>query len=142
MSLTRLGVGEASAHMLAGVGALGEETIELRDSLGRVLARDVVSPVSLPLWDNASMDGFAARAADVRGASTDRPVTLRVVETIAAGQRGTRVVGSGEAARIMTGAPLPRGRGLRGARGGYGLVGGRGRDPRRPRRGRERALRG
>jgi molybdopterin molybdotransferase len=109
VSLTRLGVGEASAHMLAGVGALGEETIALRDSLGRVLARDVVSPVSLPLWDNASMDGFAARAADVRGASADLPVTLRVVETIAAGQRGTRVVSSGEAARIMTGAPLPEG---------------------------------
>ena len=109
MSLTRLDVGEASAHMLAGVGALGEEAIELRDALGRVLARDVVSPVSLPLWDNASMDGFAARAADVRGASEERPVTLRVVETIAAGQRGTRVVGSGEAARIMTGAPLPPG---------------------------------
>ena len=109
MSLTRLGVAEASAHMLAGVGALGEEAIELRDSLGRVLARDVVSPVSLPLWNNASMDGFAVRVADVRGASVDHPVTLRVVETIAAGQHGTREVGTGEAARIMTGAPLPRG---------------------------------
>ena len=41
MSLTRLSVGEASAHMLSGIGALGEETIDLRDSLGRVLARDV-----------------------------------------------------------------------------------------------------
>ncbi len=109
MSLTRLSVGEASAHMLSGVGALGEETIDLRDSLGRVLARDVVSPVSLPLWDNASMDGFAVRAADVRGASPDRPRTMRVIETIAAGQRGSRAVGSGEAARIMTGAPLPPG---------------------------------
>jgi molybdopterin molybdotransferase len=109
VSLTRLGVGEASAHMLSGVGPLDDETIELRDSLGRVLARDVVSPVSLPLWDNASMDGYAARAEDVRGASASRPVTLRVVETIAAGQRATRSVGRGEAARIMTGAPLPAG---------------------------------
>ena len=109
MSLTRLSVGEASAHMLAGVGALGEEAVELRDALGRVLARDVVSPVSLPLWDNASMDGFAVRAADVGGASADAPVRLRVVETIAAGRRGTRAVGAGEAARIMTGAPLPEG---------------------------------
>ena len=109
MSLTRLSVGEASAHMLAGVGALAEEAVELRDALGRVLARDVVSPVSLPLWDNASMDGFAVRAADVGGASADAPVRLRVVETIAAGRRGTRAVGAGEAARIMTGAPLPEG---------------------------------
>jgi len=95
--------------MLADVPALGEETVELRDSLGRVLARDVASPVSLPLWDNASMDGFAVRATDVRGASTDAPVSLRVVETIAAGRRSTRAVGPGEAARIMTGAPLPPG---------------------------------
>ncbi|PYP79421.1 MAG: hypothetical protein DMD35_08335 [Gemmatimonadetes bacterium] len=107
--MTRLSVGEASAHMLADVPALGEETVELRDSLGRVLARDVASPVSLPLWDNASMDGFAVRATDVRGASTDAPVSLRVVETIAAGRRSTRAVGPGEAARIMTGAPLPPG---------------------------------
>ena len=109
MSLTRLSVGEASAHMLAGAGALGEETIALADALGRVLARDVVSPVSLPLWDNASMDGFAVRGGDVRGASTDAPVRLRVVETIAAGRRGTHTLVAGEAARIMTGAPLPDG---------------------------------
>jgi len=109
VSLTRLSVGEASALMLTGVGALGEETIELRDALGRVLARDVVSPVSLPLWDNASMDGFAVRSADVGGASVDAPARLRIVETIAAGKRGTRAVSAGEAARIMTGAPLPAG---------------------------------
>ena len=109
MSLTRLSVGEASAHMLAGAVALGEESIDLRDALGRLLARDVVSPVSLPLWDNASMDGFAVRGADVAGASPTAPVRLRVVETIAAGQRGSRPVGPREAARIMTGAPVPAG---------------------------------
>jgi molybdopterin molybdotransferase len=95
--------------MLAGVRALDEEPVALREALGRVLARDVVSPVSLPLWDNASMDGYAVRAADVQGASADSPIRLRVVETIAAGARGTRVVGPGEAARIMTGAPVPEG---------------------------------
>jgi molybdopterin molybdotransferase len=109
VSLTRLSAAEASAHMLAGIGAVGSETIDLRDALGRVLADDVVSPVSLPLWDNASMDGYAVRAADVRGASPAAPVRLRVVETIPAGGRGTRVVGDGEAARIMTGAPIPSG---------------------------------
>jgi molybdopterin molybdotransferase len=109
VSLTRLSVTEASAHMLAGIRPLDDEPVALRDALGRVLARDVVSPVSLPLWDNASMDGFAVRAADVRGATTDAPVRLRVVETIAAGTRGARVVGAGEAARIMTGAPVPEG---------------------------------
>jgi molybdopterin molybdotransferase len=109
VSLTRLSVDEASTHMLAGATALGDETIDLRDALGRVLARDVVSPVSLPLWDNASMDGFAVRATDVTGATPAAPARLRVVETIAAGRHGTRAVGRGEAARIMTGAPLPDG---------------------------------
>ncbi|MEO6525170.1 MAG: molybdopterin molybdenumtransferase MoeA, partial [Gemmatimonadaceae bacterium] len=109
MSLTRLSVADASAHTLAGLAPLPAELVALRDSLGRVLARDVVSPVSLPPWDNASMDGFAVLADDVRGASASAPVRLRVVETIAAGARGSRVVGRGEAARIMTGAPMPAG---------------------------------
>ena len=76
--------------MLAGITALGTETVPLGQALGRVLARDVVSSVSLPPWDNASMDGFAVRASDVRGASANQSVQLRVVETIAAGTRGTR----------------------------------------------------
>lgn len=109
MTVTRLGVAEASGHMLAGVVPLAGEEVPLGRALGRVLARDVVSAVTLPPWDNASMDGFAVRSADVSGASADRPVRLRVVETIAAGRRGTRPVGAGEAARIMTGAPVPAG---------------------------------
>jgi molybdopterin molybdotransferase len=109
MSLTRLSVADASAHTLNGLVALAGESVTLRESLGRVLARDVVSPVTLPPWDNASMDGFAAIADDVRGASADAPIRLRVVETIAAGARGTHRIARGEAARIMTGAPVPAG---------------------------------
>jgi molybdopterin molybdotransferase len=109
VSLTRLGVAEASAHILAGIGPLADEAIGLGDALGRVLARDVASPVSLPPWDTASMDGFATRAADVRGASRAAPRRLRVTETVAAGQRAMHGVGSGEAVRIMTGAPVPAG---------------------------------
>ena len=95
--------------MLAGVRALATEEIPLGHALGRVLARDVVSPVSLPPWNNASMDGFAVHAEDVRGASSVRPVHLAVTSTIAAGAHSPREVGRGEAARIMTGAPLPPG---------------------------------
>ena len=109
MSATRLSVAEASAHVLAGVAPLADETVELRDALGRVLARDVSSPVSLPPWDNASMDGFAVHASDVRGASGSKPVRLRVVETIAAGAVATRALEPGTAMRIMTGAPVPEG---------------------------------
>ena len=95
--------------MLAGIRPLVAETVTLELALGRVLARDVVSPIFLPPFDNASMDGFAVRAADVRGASTAHPVPLRIVGTIAAGALPTRAIARGEAARIMTGAPVPPG---------------------------------
>jgi len=109
VSATRLGAAEASALVLAGVVPLPAEMVALRDALGRVLARDVESPVSLPPWDNASMDGFAVHSDDVRGASSERPVKLPVVETIAAGSVATRALMRGTAMRIMTGAPVPDG---------------------------------
>src|SRR5690606_37406909 len=59
--------------------------------------------------DSSAMDGYAVRAADVAGASTGTPVTLRVVGDVAAGDAGRVRVGTGEAVRIMTGAPVPQG---------------------------------
>jgi molybdopterin molybdotransferase len=109
VTLTRLAVGEASAHMLAGVHPLGTEHVALSAASGRVLAEDVVSAVSLPPWDNASMDGYAVRGGDVRGATASHPVRLRVIETVAAGGSATHSIGAGEAIRIMTGAPVPPG---------------------------------
>ncbi|MES2179700.1 MAG: gephyrin-like molybdotransferase Glp [Gemmatimonadota bacterium] len=109
MTVTRLDVKDASAHILSGVRALDGEDTTLDVALGRILARDVSSPVSLPPHDNASMDGFAAHADDVRGASAERPVRLTVVGTIAAGAPHTLAVGRGEAVRIMTGAFVPAG---------------------------------
>jgi molybdopterin molybdotransferase len=109
MTATRLGVAEASALILANAQALDAEPVSLELALGRVLAEDVVSPVSLPPWDNSSMDGYAVRANDVRGASRSSPVQLVVNGTVAAGQRPSRPVGIGEAMRIMTGAPVPEG---------------------------------
>ena len=109
MTVSRLDVYAASAHMLEGVRPLASEVVPLEQALGRVLAREVVSPIFLPPFDNASMDGFAVRADDVRGASASHPATLRVVGTIAAGAPPTRAITHGEAARIMTGAPVPSG---------------------------------
>ena len=106
---TSLGPEEAAAQILAAVRPLPVERVALRAAHGRVLAEDVVSPVSLPPWDNASMDGYAVRAADVSSAGPDTPVVLRVIETIGAGTLPTRSVGGGEASRIMTGAPVPDG---------------------------------
>lgn len=109
MTLTRLDVAEASALILARARTLAAEPVPLDAATGRVLAEDVISPVWLPPWDNASMDGYALHADDVRGATPERPVRLRVVGTVAAGQRSSREVARGEAMRIMTGAPVPAG---------------------------------
>src|SRR6185312_15617816 len=79
------------------------------DALGRVLASPVRSPLTLPPWDNSAMDGYALRAADVHDASPDHPVTLRVLETVAAGAFPSLRVEAGTATRIMTGAPIPEG---------------------------------
>jgi molybdopterin molybdotransferase len=99
----------ALTAILAGARPLGAEERPLLDALGSVLAEDVVSPVDLPPWDNSAMDGFAVRAADVRGASADAPRLLRVVDDVPAGHFASRPVGAGEAIRIMTGAPVPEG---------------------------------
>jgi molybdopterin molybdotransferase len=104
-----LSVTEACDAILGEITPLGATEVILSDALGRVLAEEVHSPLALPPWDNASMDGYAARAGDIEGASADAPKELRVVATIAAGGASSRVVGPGEAARIMTGAPLPAG---------------------------------
>jgi molybdopterin molybdotransferase len=100
-----LDVPEAVARVLADVHTLAPETVPLLSALGRVLARDVTAGVTLPPWDNSAMDGYAVRGADL----ARLPARLRVIESIAAGQFPTREVGPGDATRIMTGAPTPRG---------------------------------
>ncbi|MEX2182079.1 MAG: gephyrin-like molybdotransferase Glp [Gemmatimonadaceae bacterium] len=104
-----LSVGEAAERITAAVAPLEHERVALADALGAVLAADVVSPVTLPHWNNSAMDGYAVRAADIAGASGDAPVTLPVMGTIAAGALPQRPLERGEAVRIMTGAPLPDG---------------------------------
>jgi molybdopterin molybdotransferase len=100
---------EALRRIVAGVEPLGTEPRPLLDALGCVLAEDVAARADLPPWDNSAMDGFAVRAEDVRGATAERPAVLRVEDDIAAGGFPSRALGAGEAARIMTGAPVPAG---------------------------------
>lgn len=104
-----LTIDEALGLMLGEVEPLGTETVALDAAYGRTLARAVVSPIDQPPWDNSAMDGYAVRSIDVSGASEDTPVTLDVVEHIAAGALPQRAIGAGQASRIMTGAPLPEG---------------------------------
>ena len=104
-----LSVAEASARILEQMAPLPAERVALLDALGRVLAQPAHAPMTLPAWDNSAMDGYAVRAADIDIATAERPVRLRVLETVAAGAFPTQRVGEGEAIRIMTGAPLPDG---------------------------------
>jgi molybdopterin molybdotransferase len=98
-------LGEARAHVLDRVDVLPAVEVALADALGAVTAAEVVSVEAVPPFPNSAMDGYAVRAADTAGA----PVELKVVGMIAAGTAGDLVVGGGEAARIMTGAPMPDG---------------------------------
>ncbi|HEX8695175.1 MAG TPA: gephyrin-like molybdotransferase Glp [Longimicrobium sp.] len=104
-----LAAGEALRRIVGAVEPLGREERPLPGCLGRVLAEDVAAPVDLPPWDNSAMDGFAVRAADVRGATREAPAVLRVVDDVPAGRFAVRPVGPGEAIRVMTGAPVPAG---------------------------------
>jgi molybdopterin molybdotransferase len=102
-------ISDALRIMLEHVAQTRTETVDLDEVAGRTLASPVISPIDHPPWDNSAMDGFAVHAADVRDASGAQPVRLKVVDEIAAGGFPTRSVGRGEAARIMTGAPVPGG---------------------------------
>ena len=101
-----LTVAEALAAVLAHARPLPPRKVGLRDALGLRLAEDVHADLDLPPFDKALVDGFALRASD---APAEGPVTLRIVDSIFAGQTPGRPIGPGEAAVIMTGAPLPDG---------------------------------
>lgn len=93
------------AEILASTARLEAQEVSLYDAYGRTLADDLTASIDLPPFDNSSMDGYAVRAADTAQA----PVTLDVVMDIPAGAWPSGTVGAGQAARIMTGAPLPQG---------------------------------
>jgi molybdopterin molybdotransferase len=104
-----LAAAEAARRILAELVRQPTLRIPLDDALGAVLAEPAISPLDIPPWTNSAMDGYAARALDVRGATPAAPKRLRVVEVVPAGSFPTRPIGPGECARIFTGAPLPEG---------------------------------
>ena len=81
----------------------------LADALGLVLADDVIAGLSLPVFDNSAMDGYAVRVEDVAWASASEPVKLVVAEDIPAGRIDSPILVPGTAHRIMTGTPMPPG---------------------------------
>jgi molybdopterin molybdotransferase len=88
---------------------LPADSVPLADALGRTLARDIRARGPVPPFAKATMDGYAVRAADTRPAAGVAAVELAVTEDLPAGRVSRRALGPGQAVRIMTGAPLPRG---------------------------------
>jgi molybdopterin molybdotransferase len=88
---------------------LGAEKVAVLESLGRVLGESVYGGRIIPPRDNSSMDGYAVREVDTQEASPSNPIILDVIEDIPAGSIPKRAIGIGQAARIMTGAPIPEG---------------------------------
>jgi molybdopterin molybdotransferase len=88
---------------------LGVEDVSVLGCVGRILARPIDSPVDVPGFDRAAMDGYAVRGADTFGASAYDPIRLTLVGESLPGRPADAPVGPGEAVRIMTGAPIPEG---------------------------------
>ncbi|MXV89539.1 MAG: molybdopterin molybdotransferase MoeA [Acidimicrobiia bacterium] len=96
---------EAQQVVVGRCAPLPTVTLPLVDALGHVTAGAVTAGEAVPAFDNTAMDGYAVRSADTAAA----PVTLDVVDTLAAGRAPDVAVGPGQAVRIMTGAPIPPG---------------------------------
>ncbi len=108
MSLIK--VDEAREIILSRIQYMGAEKIPLTETLGRVLCEDIIARRNNPPMDNSAMDGYALIAEDVKTASPENPVPLQVVGEVAAGYTAQgESLKSGQALRIMTGAPIPPG---------------------------------
>ncbi|MYL34772.1 molybdopterin molybdenumtransferase MoeA [Pontibacillus yanchengensis] len=106
---TPIKVTEAVNRVMAYAREHTYEIVSIEESDGRVLAEDIFANQPIPPFDKSPYDGFAFKAADTNQASQDYAVSFEVVEHIPAGTMSSRTLQHGEAARIMTGAPLPRG---------------------------------
>jgi molybdopterin molybdotransferase len=104
-----ISVEQALDKVLSSIHVLEEEERSLLECLGQVLAEDIYSDIDVPPKDNSALDGYAVKAADIRGASPQHPRILRVIDMVIAGGTPKKTVEPGTATRIMTGAPTPAG---------------------------------
>ncbi|HHD2601680.1 TPA: gephyrin-like molybdotransferase Glp [Clostridium perfringens] len=89
--------------------ALKSEVVSIKDSLKRVLYGDVKSKINNPPFNKSVFDGYAFKSEDSKGTSKENPIELKIVDEIFAGDFSEIEIKSGEAIRIMTGAPIPVG---------------------------------
>ena len=102
-------VEEALDKVLTHIQPLGSEKVSILETLGRVIAEDIYANRDIPPLDNSGMDGYAVRSEDIRNVSRDRPIQLKVIGDLPAGFISSKIVEKGQAIRIMTGAPIPKG---------------------------------
>ncbi len=88
---------------------LGTEVVEVEEAAGRIVARTIKSPIDMPHFARAGMDGLAVRAKDTLGASAAQPVELRLVGSVEMGKKPRFRLQAGTAARISTGGMMPPG---------------------------------
>ena len=102
-------VEEALSHIMNSISPLDLEKTDILNALGRVIGEDIYSGRNIPPKDNSAMDGYALKADDTKGATSDTPVIVESIEDIPAGYPSQKTIGNGQAARIMTGAFVPDG---------------------------------
>ena len=105
-----LRVDKAAAAIRACLSPVTEiETVAIRDSLGRVLAQDIVPQINVPGHDNSAMDGYAVRFSDLNSSKEKNETILRQIGTALAGKMFNGEMKPGECVRVMTGAVMPQG---------------------------------
>lgn len=106
---TGLSLDQARSEILARCAPLDQERVPLEEAEGRVLASDVKAQENVPPFPRSPYDGYALRVADTASANREKGVTLRIIEEIPAGHAPERMLAAGQAAKILTGAPIPAG---------------------------------
>ncbi|NLO98579.1 MAG: molybdopterin molybdotransferase MoeA [Peptococcaceae bacterium] len=106
---TNISLEEAQAILLDKAINIGQNNNNLTDTLGRTLSKDIIAQENVPPFPRSPYDGYAFRSADTMSASDDNPVILDVIEEVPAGYTAKNCINSGQAIKILTGAPIPEG---------------------------------
>ena len=107
--LKGISIEEGLQMITARLGCVEKEMVSAEEACGRVLAEHLISPENIPPFRRSPLDGYAFRAEDTQGASGESPAILQIIEEIPAGKAPEHDLGCGQAAKILTGAPLPEG---------------------------------
>jgi len=107
--MSSIKVDDARKIILEKIKVQGTEKVSISEALGRILSEDIIARRNNPPMDNSAMDGYALKAKDIELATSENPIKLEIIEDLAAGYSPKMTIQSGQAVRIMTGAPIPEG---------------------------------